>query len=246
MSRFFVRDVNLSSGIILIFDEDVKHIKNVLRKNPGDRIFVSDGEGTDHLVEILKLESDCITTKIIQSWVNNTESPVKITLFQGIPKSDKMDLIVQKSVELGVVKIVPVMTERTIVKMGNVKDWMKKVERWQKIATEAAKQCNRGILPKVENVISFSEAIQYTVENDLNLVPYEKETGNGLRNTLMNHKPEKVGIFIGPEGGFTEDEIGSAADCSIKPVTLGPRILRTETAGIAAISIIMYEYGDMA
>lgn len=245
MSRFFVKDIDNISNVIRIYGEDVNHIKNVLRMRSGDILEVSDGRGFDYIVEILKLEQDCITTGIIQSQANRTEPPVQVTLFQGIPKSDKMDFIVQKSVELGIVKIVPVITGRTVVKLDSQKDSIKKVERWRKIALEAAKQCGRGALPTVENVMSFGEALEYATENDLSIMPYEKETAQGLRNIIMNNKPRKKGIFIGPEGGFTEEEVKKAVAFDIKPVTLGPRILRTETAGIAVISIIMYEYGDM-
>jgi 16S rRNA (uracil1498-N3)-methyltransferase len=245
MSRFFISSIDSGSGLISIIGEDVNHIKNVLRMNRGETLSVSDGKGMDYLVEILKLDQDCITTGIIDSWASKTEPPVDITLFQGIPKSDKMDFIVQKSVELGIRKIVPVINHRTIVKFDNVKDRIRKVERWQKIALEAAKQCNRGILPEIVHVQEYAEALQYSKESELNIIPYEKETSQGLKSIISCMNPKKIGIFIGPEGGFTEDEAERAVVSGIKPVSLGPRILRTETAGIAVISIIMYEHGDM-
>lgn len=245
MSRFFIDSIDSSSGHISIFGEDVNHIKNVLRLSKGDRLSLSDGKGMDYLAEILKLDPGCITAGITDSWANKTEPPVDVTLFQGIPKSDKMDFIVQKSVELGIRKIIPVINHRTVVRFENAKDRDRKVERWQKIALEAAKQCNRGVIPEIGHVLGYDEALHYSKENELNVIPYEKETSQGLKSIISCMNPAKIGIFIGPEGGFTEDEAERAAVSGIKPVSLGPRILRTETAGIAVISIIMYVLGDM-
>jgi 16S rRNA (uracil1498-N3)-methyltransferase len=176
--------------------------------------------------------------------LNKSEPNIYVTLFQGIPKSDKMDLIVQKCVELGVSKIVPVITERTVVKIDNQKDAIKKTDRWQKIILEAAKQCNRGIVPKIELPVSFEVALKTAAEAELALIPYEKEADNGLRRYLKQGT-KRISVIIGPEGGFTENEIKKAEGLGIMPITLGPRILRTETAGITMLSILMYELGDV-
>jgi 16S rRNA (uracil1498-N3)-methyltransferase len=247
MSRFFIDKtlVDPASKRIVITGDDVNHIKNVLRIACGETITLSDGIGTDYFVSIERFEKDKIFTSIIDVKPNCTEPPVSITLFQGIPKSDKMDLIIQKSVELGVKKIVPVITDRTIVKFDSQKDIMAKTARWQRICLEAAKQCNRGIVPEVVTPVKFEKALEESGSYSLSIIPYEKETDYSLRDCLGLGINSMVSLFIGPEGGFTENEIRSAVNHGVKPVTLGPRILRTETAGIAVLSILMYELGDV-
>jgi 16S rRNA (uracil1498-N3)-methyltransferase len=244
MPKFFVKTSDINNQEINITGEDVNHIKNVLRLKLGDNILVCNGNGMDYIVRLERFEPLQIKTSIIQSNINKTEPTVNVTLFQGIPKSDKMDLIIQKCVELGVSKIVPVITERTIVKIENQKDAIKKTERWQKIITEAAKQCNRGVIPQVVLPVIYDEALKEAGAAELGIIPYEKETVNGLRGLL---KPgiKNVSVIIGPEGGFTENEVRKAENMGIYSVTLGPRILRTETAGIAMMSILMYELGDV-
>lgn len=245
MPRFFVTNSDVSNDLINISGEDFNHIKKVLRLGNGDRITACDGKGTDYLVEIVKIEDAVVKTRIIESMKNSTEPPVEITLFQGLPKSDKMDLIIQKAVELGIYKIVPVITARTVVKM-DAKSGDKKCDRWNKISMGAAKQCNRGIIPKVESAMSFREALDAAKGGSLSLIPYEKETRIKLKEVLLNSSlTKKVSVFIGPEGGFCQEEIEEAVACGVQPVTLGPRILRTETAGIAVLSILMYELGDV-
>jgi 16S rRNA (uracil1498-N3)-methyltransferase len=246
MSRFFVNSTNISGDSIIISGEDVNHIKRVLRLGSGDSITVTDGSGIDYKVEIVNLNESSIETRIIQSIKNVTEPPVEIILYQGLPKSDKMDYVIQKGVELGLKGIVPVITERTVVKLANKKDEQKKCDRWNRISMEAAKQSNRGIIPSVELPIAFKEAINAAKDFDISLIPYEKERSNGLKNVILNRTDiKRVSVFIGPEGGFTEKEIDMAVENGIHPVTLGPRILRTETAGIAVLSILMYELGDV-
>lgn len=244
MSKFFIEPENIFEEKIIITGEDVKHIKNVLRSKPGDEIVLSNGNGIDYIVKIDSLEAEQIITSIIKSFINENEPPIEVTLFQGIPKADKMDYIIQKCVELGVKKIVPVITDRTIVKIENQKDAIKKTERWQKIVQEAAKQCNRGIIPIVALPMKFDEALKLAAEAEFSIIPYEKEMENGLKGLLKN-RYENISVIIGPEGGFSENEIKDAVNKGIKPVTLGPRILRTETAGIAVMSILMYELGDV-
>ncbi|HPC99830.1 MAG TPA: 16S rRNA (uracil(1498)-N(3))-methyltransferase [Acetivibrio sp.] len=246
MSRFFVNSTNISGDSIIISGEDVNHIKRVLRLGSGDNITVSDGKGVDYRVEIVNLHESAIETRIIETVKNITEPPVEIILYQGLPKSDKMDYIIQKGVELGLKGIVPVITERTVVKLTDKKDEQKKCERWNRISMEAAKQSNRGIIPPVELPIDFKKAVNAAKDFDISLIPYEKERGNGLKDVILNRTDaKKVSIFIGPEGGFTEKEIETAVENGVYPVTLGPRILRTETAGIAVLSILMYELGDV-
>lgn len=246
MSRFFVNCSDILNNTIKITGEDVGHIKKVLRLKCGDHITVCDGQGMDYHVRIDRVEEDSVYTFILDSFKSLTEPPVEITLLQGLPKSDKMDYIIQKCVELGVNRIVPVVTERTIVKIDSGKDAQKKAERWNKISKEASKQCNRGIIPKVDVPVSFNEALDIVKNSDLALIPYEKEALNGLRRILSDRRnASSICVMIGPEGGFTEKEVELAVNTGAFPVTLGPRILRTETAGVAVVSIIMYELGDV-
>jgi 16S rRNA (uracil1498-N3)-methyltransferase len=245
MSKFFVNKDNIHTNHIIIKGEDVNHIKKVLRLDKNDIIVACDGLGKDYTVRILEIETDSILTEIISSDNSNTEPPVNITLYQGIPKGDKMDTIVQKSVELGAVRIVPIITERTIVRINGAGDSVKKITRWRRISLEAAKQCNRGIIPRVEFPMEFEKGLQHSLESDLCLIPYEEEINNGIKKYLRGTKGRNVSVFIGPEGGFSAQEIEKAESMGAKPVTLGPRILRTETAGIAILSIVMYELGDV-
>jgi 16S rRNA (uracil1498-N3)-methyltransferase len=252
MSRFFVEKsaVDKKSGTIAITGEDVKHIRSVLRSMPGDSLELSDGAGTDFEVTIESIEKESILARITGERPNRTEPSVDITLFQGVPKADKMDFIIQKCVELGVNRIVPVMTARTVVKFDSAKDSAAKAARWQRIALEAAKQCDRGIVPQVDEPVRFAEALKRAGSCRLRLLPYEEETEGGLRGQLEKFKAGnpalKIAVFIGPEGGFTAEEVAKAVKDGFVSVTLGPRILRTETAGIAVVSIIGYELGDMS
>lgn len=248
MSRFFVSksDIDTINGKISITGDDVKHIKNVLRMSPGESIVVCDGEGIDYAARLVSVEKDIVTAAIDETLKNIAEPDVYITLFQGIPKSDKMDFIIQKSVELGVSRIVPVITERTVVRFDNQKDMENKRVRWQRICMEAAKQCSRGRIPEVALPVRFQEAVKLAAAAGAGIIPYEKETAKGIKSFLKdNNNSGNISVFIGPEGGFSEKEAEYAAGAGIQPVTLGPRILRTETAGMAVISIIMYEIGDM-
>lgn len=246
MSRFFISCSDIVNNTIRITGEDVGHIKKVLRLKCGDNLIVCDGQGMDYNVRIDRIEENSVYALIIDSFKSFTEPPIGITLLQGMPKSDKMDYIIQKCVELGVNRIVPVLTERTVVKIDNNKDAQKKAERWNKISKEASKQCNRGIIPKVEIPVSFIESLDILKNSDLALIPYEKETINSLRYILSDRKNvNNICVMIGPEGGFTEKEVDLAVNVGATSVTLGPRILRTETAGLAVLSIIMYELGDV-
>lgn len=251
MSKFFINKSDISGGNINITGEDASHIKRVLRLKAGDNLTLCDGISMDYNCVIEKTDVNVVTLRIICSSFSNTEPKIDVTLYQGIPKSDKFDYIIQKNVELGVKSIVPVITERTIVKIENDSDGIKKAARWQKIAFEAAKQCNRGIIPKVELPILFNKALEKMSDFQLKIIPYEKENKNGLKSILNEYiintagnNGLKAAIIIGPEGGFTEDEIREAKEKGAHSVTLGPRTLRTETAGVNVLSILMYELGD--
>lgn len=246
MSRFFVKESDIHSEYIDIKGDDVGHIRKVLRLRCGDQITVCDGKGNDFSVIIEQIENDKVQTRIINSNKSETEPPIEVTLFQGLPKSDKMDWIIQKCVELGIHKIIPMQTERTIVKIDSKKDAENKVGRWQKISSEAAKQCNRGVIPSVEYPVNFEQAINMAGEFDLSIMPYEKENSKSLREFLTIQNVKKIAFFIGPEGGFSEKEVEKANSRGTHTVTLGPRILRTETAGIATLTIIMYQLGDIS
>lgn len=245
MPRFFVKTEAIQSGFINITGDDVNHIRKVLRLRPGDNITVCDGEGNDYYVKIEEVEAEQVSASIISMEKSRNEPPVRITLFQGLPKSDKMDLIVQKSIELGISRIVPVITDHTVVRIENRKDAENKAIRWRRIALEAAKQCNRARIPQVEMPVSYTIALEELKKIELAFIPYERETKNSLRKYLSGVEVRDAAIMIGPEGGFSEKEIELAVSYGVMPVTLGPRILRTETAGMAALSILMYELGDM-
>jgi len=249
MSRFFISidSIDSDNNIITITGEDVKHIRNVLRSVPGDSLELSDGSGMDYDVAIETIGKDNITTRILSTKPNKTEPPVKITLFQGVPKADKMEFIIQKCVELGVVRIVPVITERTVVKF-NSSDAAAKTVRWNRIALEAAKQCDRGAVPVVEEPVRLDGALKLAECCGLKLLPYEEEATESMQKHLNSSEAVdavEVAVFIGPEGGFAPAEVEKAVKSGFRSVTLGPRILRTETAGIAVIAIIMYELGGM-
>ncbi len=266
MSRFFIspESINLNSGSITVTGEDVRHIGNVLRAIPGDVLVLSDGLGMDYEAVIEHIGKDVILTRITGSRPNRTEPPIGLTLFQGLPKADKMEYIIQKCIELGVKRIVPVMTARSVVKFSNAKDSAAKTVRWRRIALEAAKQCDRGIVPIVEEPVRLEKALEMSSDCGLKLIPYEEESKGSLKELLRQYgsnsgdskistecSPSRainvhVGILIGPEGGFEPDEVERAARSGFSPVTLGPRILRTETAGMAVASIIMHEIGDMS
>jgi 16S rRNA (uracil1498-N3)-methyltransferase len=242
MYRFFVTPEQTGGESIFITGSDVNHIKNVLRMKKGEHILISDGNDREYECEIISLESEAIEAKILDVFGSAAELPTKITLFQGLPKSDKMELIVQKAVELGVYEVVPVVTRRAVVKL-DAKKAKKKVERWNTIALSAAKQAKRGRIPEVKPVMTLKEAFSYCKEFDSSIIPYEDAKGIGHSRQVVKDLKGKghIGIFIGPEGGFEEAEIEAAMEQGILPITLGKRILRTETAGMAVLSILMFE-----
>lgn len=243
MYRFYVSADQLAEKEVFISGGDVNHIKNVLRLEVGDWIVACDGNGTDYVSRIQSICSDEVVASIEKVQPTGTELPVRITLFQGMPKKDKLELIIQKAVELGACEIVPVMTKRTVVKLSEEKKINKRLERWQSIAYAAAKQCDRGIIPTVQKPVSYEEALAMADQLDYNVIPYELQTGMEEARKIVDQacKQRSLGIFIGPEGGFEPEEVERAMTRNIHPMTLGKRILRTETAGMSLLSILMFQ-----
>lgn len=246
MPKFFVPKENILKDRIMISGEDVSHIKRVLRMNTGDKLTLCDGKGINYEAVIDKITDGEIECRVICANKSETEANIEVTLFQGIPKAAKTDYIIQKTTELGVARIVPVAMSRCVAKIENAKDAAKKRQRWQKIAEEAAKQSGRGIIPAVDMPVSFDEAIDELLQNDIYFAPYECEEQNSLKSVLTSKGGVKrIGFLIGPEGGFDLKEIEKLRQKSIPTVTLGKRILRTETAGEAVLAMTMYELGDI-
>lgn len=248
MPKFFVTEEQINNSSITIKGQDVKHIKNVLRKKPGDQITICNAEQSlDYLCEITNIEDETISCNIVEKIENNVESNIKVTIFQGLPKADKMELVIQKSVELGVFDITPVEMKRCVVKL-NEKDKNKKIDRWQKISEVASKQSGRNIIPKINQIINIKEICNLYEEYDIVLVAYENEEKNTLKEELNKIKAQiqgqdqiKIGVLIGPEGGIAPEEIELLNKIGAKIITLGKRILRTETVALNVLSIIMYE-----
>ena len=241
MQQFFAEPSWIRENKIYMQGADVNHIKNVLRMKPGEDVRVNDGRGKTYLCCISSYEEQTAVLDILKELDSDTELPSRIILFQGLPKGDKMEWIVQKAVELGAYAIVPFAAKRSVVKLDEKKA-AKKQARWQLIAKGAAEQSGRGIIPEVSAVQTFTEALRMAGELDVVLIPYELE--EGMKETvriLEEIAPgQSVGIFIGPEGGFEEEEVERAKAAGAHAVTLGKRILRTETAGLTALSILMY------
>jgi 16S rRNA (uracil1498-N3)-methyltransferase len=241
MHRFFADPSQIREKDIILTGTDVNHIRNVLRMRSGQEVLISDGQGADYRCQLNEIGEDAVTASIMWRLDGNAELPSRITLFQGLPKGDKMEFIIQKCVELGAVKIVPVQTRRTVVKLDARKEQARR-KRWMGISESAAKQSGRGIVPEIARVMDFSEALEEARHLDVCLIPYELARGiEHTREVCTAIKPgQSVGIFIGPEGGFEEDEVSKAMKAGAVPVTLGKRILRTETAGMALISVLAY------
>lgn len=232
----------------MITGEDVNHIRNVLRLKAGDEISVSNGvDGREYRCGIDEISDTQVVCTLRFVKEDGVEPPARVCLFQGLPKGDKMEFVIQKMVELGVYEIIPVAMKRCVVKLDDKKAEAKRA-RWQGIAEAAAKQSRRGVVPRVREVMSYRQALEYAENMDVRLVPYEMEElmdgASGMAGTrqVIDHiEPgQSVAVFIGPEGGFEEDEILSAVGRGMKPITLGRRILRTETAGMTVMAWIMY------
>lgn len=235
MARFFVPPQAISGDRICIEGEDVTHITKVLRMREGDTFTACDGCCGDYFCKILTFDKKTVTAEILEKTENAAEPPCEITLYQGMPKGSKLDYIVQKCVEIGVCRIVPMLSAR-VVKGGDAKR-----ERLSKIALEAAKQSGRGIVPEIGETLSFSEAVDAAAEVEMAVFPYECEKERSLKKAIRDKMPKTVSVIIGPEGGFTEEEKSLAEEKGLLVVTLGSRILRTETAGPVTCGNILYE-----
>ena len=242
MYQFFVEPSQIQDKRIVITGNDVNHIKNVLRMKIGEEIAVSNGiDGREYRCGIEELGEDQIVCTLRFIKEDGVELASRIYLFQGLPKADKMELIIQKAVELGVHEVIPMATKRCVVKLDEKKA-ASKINRWQGIAEAAAKQSKRGVIPQVHTVMNMKDAVAYAREMEVKLIPYELAEDMAHTKQLIEQvKPgQRVAIFIGPEGGFEEAEVQMALEAGIEPITLGRRILRTETAGFTVLSWLMY------
>lgn len=246
MRKFFIERNQIKDDNIEIINEDVNHIKNVLRLEIDTLIQISDGD-KNYIVKISEIEKEKIICKIIEEIENVNEPSVKIDIFQGLPKSDKMEYIIQKCTELGINEYFPVSMKRSIVKLSG-KDEEKKILRWQKIAEGAAKQSGRDIIPKINNIKNINNVCEIIKDYDIFIVTYELENKESLKECLENlnkEKVNKIAVLIGPEGGIDEEEVKLLKKNGAQVVSLGKRILRTETVALAVSSIIMYEYEEL-
>ena len=245
MRRFYIKDEDsVSGGAIRLTGDSYNHIRNVLRLNAGDEVTVTDGAGTDYTCIICDYEEGAVKLTITDLNRNAAELPVAITIYQGMPKGDKLDLVIEKAVELGAVRIVPVMMERTVVKLDEKKA-EKRLARYRSIAESAGKQSGRGVMVEVPSIMSFEEALTDALSLDRVLVPYEDARGMGYARSVVkaikDDGVKSLGIFIGPEGGFAKKEIEKLEAAGFLVLSLGSRILRTETAGLTMLSIIGFE-----
>ncbi len=243
MYQFFVAPDQIQGSEVVITGSDVNHIRNVLRMKIGEKVRISDNEGEDFYCAIERIESEEVMLVVLER-AEDTEPSLKITLFQGLPKGDKMEQVIQKSVELGVTEIIPVAMKNCVVKLDEKRAQAKQA-RWQAIAQSAAKQSKRSIIPTVGEVMRFADAVAYAGKLDVRILPYENQRGLAHTREVFGRiqKGASVGIFIGPEGGYDSSEIALAKD-DMEMVSLGNRILRTETAGICALSMLLYEVED--
>ena len=242
MHRFFVEEPAMGEDSITIIGGDVNHIKNVLRMSVGDKICVINGQNNkEYYCEITAVGNDAVDNRICEIRESDQELGNEVVLFQGLPKSDKMELIIQKAVELGVHTIVPVSTDRTVVKLDAKKETNKR-KRWMSISESAAKQSGRLRIPEVTPVVSYREALEMAKKMDVRLIPYELAEGMEKTRELMSsiQPGQSVAVFIGPEGGFESSEIEKAMEIGAWPITLGKRILRTETAGLVTLAMLVY------
>ena len=240
LPRFFIAPPQVQGSLITVSGDDMRHIRTVLRKKPGDALILADGQGMEYRVKIVQINRSEITTEIVSEVRKELRYPL-VTLGQGLPKSEKMDWIVQKATELGVARIVPLVTERTIVK---IRDEEKRVSRWQKIAREAAMQSNRVDIPEVDHIRTFHDFIMTLDPGPMTLLLFPWEEGTEPIKNVLRQKPDvkNIIVLIGPEGGFSSVEAELAKENGFHLVSLGAGILRTETAAVAALSMIVYEY----
>jgi len=249
MPKFFVNKKQVENETINIIGGDVNHIKNVLRKKEKEKIEIciigNEEKGIDTISEIEKIEENCIKCRILEYKVSETEGKIQVTIFQGLPKSDKMELVIQKSVELGVYEIYPTEMKRCIVKLKE-QEANKKIARWQKISEVAAKQSGRNIIPQIKEKVNIKQVCNLVKDYDKLIVAYEEEKENSLKSELKSIKSKdkeniKIAILVGPEGGIDLEEIEELSKAGAVIVTLGKRILRTETVALNVLSNIIYE-----
>lgn len=243
MYQFFVEPGQIKDKTVIITGTDVNHIKNVLRMRVGEELAVSNGlDQLEYRCGIKEFTADRVICELRFVKEDGLELSSKVYLFQGLPKFDKMELIIQKAVELGTYEIIPMSTNRSIAKIDE-KKVKNKIERWQGIAEAAAKQSKRRVIPRITKVMNLKEAIEYARELDVKLIPYELAEGMEHTKNIINHLQDgqSIAIFIGPEGGFEEKEVQAAIEAGVVPITLGKRILRTETAGFTTLAWIMYQ-----
>ena len=249
MRKFFIKTENISENNIKIIGDDVNHIRNVLRLKIGDEIQLCNQETSENYIcQINEIDKKSVETKIIQKLEISSEGNIDLHIYQGLPKADKMELIIQKGTELGVNEFIPVQFKRSIVKLSG-KDEVKKIERWQKIAEVASKQSQRDLIPKIRNIVKIKNICDLINEYDIVLLAYEEEKENYIKNELqkINHTNEtlKIAVIIGPEGGIEPEEVKELRDAGAKSVSLGKRILRTETVALQVSSIVMYELEEI-
>ena len=242
MHHFFVKKHQITGDTAYIMEEDYNHAANVLRLSAGEAVLLSDEEGRDYLcsVEEILPQAQKISLTVLEEQMENHELPARVWLFQGLPKSDKMEFIIQKATELGVSDIVPVDMKNCVVKLDEKKAESKR-KRWQAIAESAAKQSKRSLIPTVHPVTRFTDAVRMAEEFAVKILPYEAEEGiAGMCEAIVSFLPGRdIAVMIGPEGGFDHMEVKLASNRGFRPVSLGKRILRTETAAIAVLSMIM-------
>ena len=242
MYQFFVESGQIGKDSVMIEGSDVNHIKNVLRMKPGEKIRISGPAGENYFCEIAEIEDSFVRASILEKDETGTELPNRIYLFQGLPKNDKMELIIQKTVELGVYTVIPVAMKNCVVKLDEKKA-AKKLQRWQDIGESAAKQSKRTVIPTVKQPVTYKEALKIASELDITLVPYENERGMDATREIMGQLKagQTIGVVVGPEGGFAPEEIALVDEhATMHRISLGRRILRTETAGLAALAMLVY------
>lgn len=244
MHKFFIEESQIKEDIIEIIGKDVKHIKDVLRLRIDEEIMVS-SNNVNYLCQIREMTKEKIIVEILSKAMGENESKIEIILYQGLSKGNKMDFILQKGTEIGVKEFYPVSTHRSVVKINEIKKEQNKLERWNLITEEAAKQSKRDYIPKVKNILTFQDMIDLLKDEENIIVPYESEEGFTIGAGLKDIIGDKIHLIIGPEGGFEDSEIEKLKEIGAKIVTLGPRILRTETAGLVASTIILYELGSL-
>lgn len=245
MPRFFVNSDQIKDDQIKIIGQDVRHIRDVLRLTPNMKVTVCDGKGIDYQSIITQIDKEKVMVKVFEKTIASSEPKTKLTLFQSLIKGDKLEWVIQKAVEIGADQIIPIETANCVVKMDKSKKTDSKVARWNKISQSAAKQSKRSVIPVVLAPVTYTKAIELASQMDLSYIAYVKETSVNLKSCLQSAKGETIGVLVGPEGGFSEEEVSLAQKAKVQPITLGPRILRSETAGIVLVSNILYELGEM-